>query len=140
MFLCDSDAMATVADFRARDFSGAFSALSDPQVQILLDDAALTVTSTTWGAVFTRAHVLQAMHLGALSQSAGAGANGPVTSASADGVSTSWAASTADASWQASTLYGRELLALAAAFGIAGPSVIVGDPLTCTDYPDIVSG
>lgn len=81
---------ATVQSVRDLDLGGAFSALTEAQIQTYLDLAARMIDASVWGDCYDQAHALLGAHLVQEATQAATGAVGPVTSASAGGLSVSY--------------------------------------------------
>jgi hypothetical protein len=107
--------MITPSQLQAK-FPGVFDALSDAEIQLAIDEAALNIDEDLWGdyydigLYYLSAHILIATTPTALGGLAGA--SGPVTSQRAGAVSVSFAAgaSAVSASSYGSTGYGQQYL------------------------------
>ena len=121
---------ATPADVRARDINGSFAGLTDEQIQVFLDDAAMQLGDepSVWGDCYDLAQIYLAAHM-MVGAAFGATA-GPVTSATAGRLSISIGSGGAWAGYN-TTRWGQELVALGLRCGIFGPTVAVGTPLRC---------
>lgn len=102
--------MAAVADVRAIDLQGAFTALLDAQIQTFLDQAECYLHAATWGDCYDTAHALLTAHF--LLTAKQAAAPGPMQSASAGGLSASWGSSPLSTSELGTTAFGIQYLAL----------------------------
>lgn len=128
--MCDP---ATVADVRARDFSGVLAAFTDDQIGLLLEDATCYIGSTPWNGCeccYEKAKIFLSMHLAVLG--ANGQASGPLIQASAGGIYAAWAGgNTSGGNGLGSTNWGRQVEALAAGCGRTGPVVIISAPTCC---------
>ncbi len=107
----------TPDDVRDLDLNGAFSALTDPQIQKAIDDASLVVCDTeVWGDKLDLGVCLLAAHflLETLNSGTGTGPAGPVTAEAAGGLSRSFGSLSGAAfdSGYSTTLFGRRYLEL----------------------------
>lgn len=122
--------MAEPDDIRARDFGGVFTALSNEQLETLIEDAECMLPLAPWEAAgcadcYDRALIYMAMHLGAVNLYGQA--SGPLTSASAGGLSASWGGGSSSTGL-GSTRWGQLVDEWAARCGLTGPFVLVGQP------------
>lgn len=111
---------ATVADVRR--IAPEFATVADEAVAAFLDDAALELSATAWGALYDRAQALVAAHLVALANPSMAGSIGPVASESVGGVSRSYAVTAVAAGRWGTSRFGLEFYRL---MRLTGPALRV---------------
>lgn len=111
---------ATVADVRR--IAPEFATVADVDVEAFLEDAALELHASAWGALYDRAQALVAAHLVALANPSLAASVGPVASESVGGVSRSYAVTAVAAGRWGTTRFGLEYLRL---MRLTGPALRV---------------
>lgn len=113
--------MATPTDFKLRFTE--FASTADARVQLFLDDAALTVDATAWGARYDLGLCYLAAHLLTIAARGGAGAAGALTQVKVGDLSRNYAQTTGISGPYATTSYGVEFLRLQKTI-LRSPSVL----------------